>query len=174
MGRVEYPDWVPDAVRKAADDFLGADALDNDDLNVEAIALRLVTAPEMKTVWQRLGKFSPNEARWRARGCTLDDALVGFFETAYRGFWAPDSEELRQMNSEAWREFELASQLRQKAEEWGQGNEAAQALGRAAKYLERSANWTILQLESVPGERGRGQNYMRSYAVRLAQLASGF
>src|SRR5262249_8012920 len=155
-----------------------------DDRAMQAIVLRMATAPEMRAVWRRLEKC-PLNAHWvrirRAgpelgipRGANSQDsdcdvALRLFFKNACSGFWAPDSETLRRMAAEAEQYQRLAAQLRQAAASWGwddvdedEDEEYAEwpILRDAAAVLEERAALIAYRLQNAPGERLRGQNHV--------------
>jgi hypothetical protein len=195
MAPVEYPEWVPAAVVKAAEEIVapcvlfgkdGPFTIDPDDMDMAymEIARRLVTAPEMKDVSRRLLKYPYNadgvrackEELWLDGPGTHDDALRQFFWHAVRRDLGPGSSAIKRMATEVQQNLELAARLRQTAEDWdfaGEYEEAAVFL-RGAEILEGYAASETRRMQEEPGKRRQGQNYPRSYAVKLAEVADSF
>jgi len=180
MTPVECPDWVPDAVREEAKELLEHGLMDHE----PAIVLRMATAPEMRAVWRRLEKCSPGrggDPDWPELGIPRsanspdsdrDAALRYFFRIACRDLWPLD---LGRLATEAEQYRRLADELREAAASWGwekvedpEDDEEWEALLAAAEVLEGKAITFATRLLCAPGERLRGQNRERDYAVRLA------
>lgn len=214
MTPVEYPDWVPDAVKRQAEEMLELPPFVNlggvicraTAPNFGAVIRRMAIAPKMKSVWRRLQQYPHNVewivrlVAWRRQNNSQkmkwlvgdspkpshDDAMRLFFESACELEGGHSRQETEQIREDAERRQKLAAQLREENKshlDWPINGEVHDGLlswvldgGNplllAAEILENQSAGIIKAILRSPGDRRRGANRYRPYAIALVEDAS--